>query len=89
MNKWARCKHGVHLKHRKHSFTDVVSGLYLRSEQTGWFGFSEVEEVDVLGSSWEVVVHDDGSGTYRSGSSCSCFVDVRVDSSGSRCQRGT
>ena len=25
---WTQCKH-EHLKHRKHSFTDVVSGLYL------------------------------------------------------------
>ena len=42
---WTRCKH-EHLKHHKHSFTDVVSGLYLRSVQTGRF------------SSSSVVVHD-------------------------------
>ena len=50
----ARSKH-EHLNHRKHSFTDVVSGLYLRSMRFGRNEF--VVEVVVHGSSREVVVH--------------------------------
>ena len=50
----ARSKH-EHLNHRKHSFTDVVSGLYLRSMRFGRNEF--VVEVVVHGSSREVVIH--------------------------------
>src|SRR3954471_2918745 len=54
---WTWCKH-EQLKHRKHSFTDVVSGLYLRSVQRIRFSFVEGSR----GSSHsralrEVVVH--------------------------------
>ena len=41
-----------------HSFTGVVSGLYLRSVHFGTDQVRyDVEEVVVHGSSWEVVVH--------------------------------
>ena len=53
-----RCNHEHLIQHTCIRSTDVVSGLYLRSVRfRGGSSRCDVEEVDVLGSSWEVVVH--------------------------------